>query len=937
MMEGSAIVTSNGLRTHKKERILKMSEEKKYLDQIGTGRMVDNILRIIDDINNDIGVLFIDALTTPSQLGGHQYCYVIDATSINEIMLGPYFVITSYDTVRTDNGLSTAQSGTATFIANSTENLKGFLVRFDAESFTDFQEIATLEGIDGKYLPLTGGSVSNDLRILNGKSLIVSPYQTASSDNISYHTTGRVYIDKEWERLMVECRAGATTDTDGRVSYKGGFIRMTATDIQFGYHEANEYRGRVVETTSKSYRVCKDGIYPYQSNVDLGSRSYKWRNLYLSGDIQAATFNQKKLEDLISSNPNLLVNPDFKANLRGKTVYSGYTYTVDGWIKLSEGTVIIEDDGVTLNNANGTKPMYWGQILDLNLANMPITLSTIDSDGNLYEISGDAPTVSDNPLKVLIADIGSFYVDLTDDHYDYFFQINAGKSIKIRWAKLEFGSVATRFVPSNRVEEALKCPPLENAERQLFYGNGKWAECPPNPNLLLNSDFKNNQSGLNEYVSLNIGIDTLDNCWLHRGTLKVLDSGVNFVSESGAFYKRFVTKTNQTVAVGDTVTISMVAKVNQVSGIVQFRIMNSDTLYGDRTLMISNVTEGYETFSATITSPTHYEHVGVEILVGNTENDSVDIDIRHWKLEFGSVATRFVIPNHTTWEGALSNPNLLDNPDFKINQRGETSYNDVGYMVDRWRTFDSKAKLQVVDDGIKITILTPPNKDENVNSLFQIFDHPVDVYNGKQFTLSLKAKNIIGPWRVGIRFGKTFPSGDFVTVIYKPISSGVNRWTFTIPDQAASMRIGIIQHGPDGGMIDDTVTIEWVKLELGAIATPFIPPNSTIELIKCQRYLVKLTGDIVKNYTANSNAFYFMVPLSTPLRISPTINNTNNLEIKKYGTGETHTGFIYNTMTKSSPPSVVITATKNSHGIETSVGGMLMVPSGKSVLLSAEL
>ena len=650
----------------------------------------------------------------------------------------------------------------------------------------------------------------------------------------------------------------------------------------------------------------------------------------------ADTVGDKSAEELIQSNPNLLLNPDFKINQRGRTEYSGYTSTVDRWEKTTAGIVTIDSDGVTLNNTGGTAAMYWGQVLSLNLANVPVSLSACDSDGNIYSISGIAPEKSKNPLKLLISDIGSFYVDLNVDHYEFFFQVKAGKSIKIKWAKLEYGHIVTSFIPPNPIEEALKCGPLKKAEQQLFYGNGKWAECPPNPNLLLNSDFKNNRSKLNEYVALSTSMDVLDNCWLSRGTLKVFDSGVNFVSESGAFYKRFVTKTNQTVAIGDTVTISMVAKVNQVSGTVQFRIMDSDTLYGDRTLMISNTTEGYETFSATITSPTYYEHVGVEILVNNTENASIDIDIKHWKLEFGSVATPFVIPSHVAWEDTPSNPNLLDNPDFKINQRGGTSYNAIGYTVDRWRSFDSKSKIQVVDGGIKITTLTAANENENTNPLFQIFDRPVDTYNGKQFTLSLKAINITGPWRVCIRFGKSFPSGDYVTATYRTISSGINHWTFTVPDQAVSMRIGIVQYGPDGSAIGDTITIEWIKLELGAVATPFVPPNGAEELIKCQKYCLTLTTDICRNYTMNTNSLWFLIPTATRLRLSPSANDISKLKVKVYGTGTIYDDFTYQIGVKSYPPAIIVEAQKANHGINTNVGGVLTVPTGM-LILSADL
>ena len=157
------------------------------------------------------------------------------------------------------------------------------------------------------------------------------------------------------------------------------------------------------------------------------------------------------------SNPNLLDNPDFKINQRGQTEYRGLTYTVDRWKKTTAGIVTIDSDGVFLNNTNDTTAMYWGQTLLLDLASKTVSLSACDSNGNIYYLSGVAPKESKNPLKLLISDIGSFYVDLNVDHYEFFFQIKPGKSIKINWAKLELGSVATPFVPPNSATELVKC------------------------------------------------------------------------------------------------------------------------------------------------------------------------------------------------------------------------------------------------------------------------------------------------------------------------------------------------------------------------------------------------------------------------------------------------------------------------------------------------
>ena len=283
-----------------------------------------------------------------------------------------------------------------------------------------------------------------------------------------------------------------------------------------------------------------------------------------------------------------------------------------------------------------------------------------------------------------------------------------------------------------------------------------------------------------------------------------------------------------------------------------------------------------------------------------------------------------------------SNPNLLLNPDFKVNQRGKSEYTGIAYTVDRWRTFDAKSKIQVVNSGIKITTLTAANENENTNPLFQIFDRPVDTYNGKQFTLSLKAINITGPWRVCIRFGKSFPSGDYVTATYRTISSEINHWTFTVPDQAVSMRIGIVQYGSDGSAIGDTITIEWIKLELGAVATPFVPPNGAEELLKCQKYCLTLTADICRNYTMNTNSLWFLISTATRLRLSPSASDISKLKVKVYGTGTIYDDFTYQIGVKSYPPAIIVEAKKANHGINTNVGGVLTVPTGM-LILSADL
>ena len=50
----------------------------------------------------------------------------------------------------------------------------------------------------------------------------------------------------------------------------------------------------------------------------------------------------------------------------------------------------------------------------------------------------------------------------------------------------------------------------------------------------------------------------------------------------------------------------------------------------------------------------------------------------------------------------ISNPNLLDNWYFgnPVNQRGQTSYAEMGYTVDRWKNSSGNTSVLVTDSGL---------------------------------------------------------------------------------------------------------------------------------------------------------------------------------------------------------------------------------------------
>ena len=164
------------------------------------------------------------------------------------------------------------------------------------------------------------------------------------------------------------------------------------------------------------------------------------------------------------SNPNLLINPDFRINQRGETSYTAAGYTVDGWYT-NGGAVDVTENGVELTNS-GTSAVRFRQnseITHAQLAGRDITLSA-GVGGTTYSASGKVPeTKPANDIQIVSlntadADVGIYlnYSPTRDMFYAYAY-VPAGKSAVLNWVKAEIGSVATLFVPPGPATELAKC------------------------------------------------------------------------------------------------------------------------------------------------------------------------------------------------------------------------------------------------------------------------------------------------------------------------------------------------------------------------------------------------------------------------------------------------------------------------------------------------
>ena len=178
----------------------------------------------------------------------------------------------------------------------------------------------------------------------------------------------------------------------------------------------------------------------------------------------------------------------------------------------------------------------------------------------------------------------------------------------------------------------------------------------------------------------------------------------------------------------------------------------------------------------------------------------------------------------------ISNPNLLINPDFKINQRGQSTYSispGSGYTVDRWKLWNGI--LTVNSDGT----VTFKNVSGQQATLVQILENPCT----EECYASIYVTSITGK----VLLYTEDLSGKYAGVT--KLKYGLNYVQFT---GCKTFAIGI----EDGD--DASITIKYTKLEKGTNVTQFIEPDLATELLKCQRYHQGISVD-TKTCTATNN------------------------------------------------------------------------------------
>lgn len=240
----------------------------------------------------------------------------------------------------------------------------------------------------------------------------------------------------------------------------------------------------------------------------------------------------------------------------------------------------------------------------------------------------------------------------------------------------------------------------------------------------------------------------------------------------------------------------------------------------------------------------------------------------------------------------FSNPNLLINPDFNINQRGKTSYTSavantikIVYSVDRWCLYGHS--LTVNSD--KSVTITPTTYSEG--ALIQNLKTPVE----GDITVQVYVVGVSGTATVSVG-----PSDGSSTTEIGTLKNGLNTFTFSKGIKKLVIRAK-----------SGTLTLKYAKVEQGSVATSFVAPNSAEELLKCKQFFNHIYFYHVF-YSGSANMDYSFSHVIQSMRTKPTV--TFNVE-NQYGLSKRSV-----TVNNTKGLTVVATATTSKVG-DCNIGG----------------
>lgn len=193
----------------------------------------------------------------------------------------------------------------------------------------------------------------------------------------------------------------------------------------------------------------------------------------------------------------------------------------------------------------------------------------------------------------------------------------------------------------------------------------------------------------------------------------------------------------------------------------------------------------------------------------------------------------------------MSNPNILDNAEFLINQRGSSTYSGADIpCCDRWRlhgSFNVAAKTLTYQAANAIAV--------GGISMCYIAQRMTDAPVGSEVTMSA----MIG----GVEYVQTFK------VTSANVAYPVGSYYFFVGNNGSTTEFGI-------GIGNGAVVIDHVKVEFGSVATPYVKENPSLDLMVCQRYYLHGVGRRCVG-TLSNGSFSGFIPTPVTMRAVPTV------------------------------------------------------------------
>lgn len=213
-----------------------------------------------------------------------------------------------------------------------------------------------------------------------------------------------------------------------------------------------------------------------------------------------------------------------------------------------------------------------------------------------------------------------------------------------------------------------------------------------------------------------------------------------------------------------------------------------------------------------------------------------------------------VPPGYKEVTPPFSNPNLLINGDFQINQKGQIEYsvtNSDLFTLDRWRIIGASAtaKLTKLDNGVKL---------QNAGTGSVVLTQRIYIEKVSNYTIVINSKNVVGNVVVEI-----YDMGSGYKI--QNLKNGRN--VIKVTNQSLKdITPTIVGAG--------SIEIEYVDLYEGDIAYQHIKEDPAIALLRCIPYyqVLNINTPIRYEYGNEANKYsYLLEPTFKKMRTIPTV------------------------------------------------------------------